>query len=93
MNRIIDKRNTGKTSRLFLLAKENNGVIVCSNPKVMKEKAYAYGLVGIDFISYEQYLYQSPEAYDASKPIYIDELERLLTLYDPQISGYSLSNE
>jgi hypothetical protein len=32
MYRIIDGRGTGKTSRLMLLAKENNGVIVCANP-------------------------------------------------------------
>ena len=93
MNRIIDKRGTGKTGRLFLLAKENNGVIVCSNPTVMREKAYAYGIVGIDFISYEQYLYQTPEEYNISKPVYIDELDRLLLIYDSQIAGYSLSEE
>ena len=93
MNRIIDKRGTGKTGRLFLLAKENNGIIVCSNPTVMREKAYAYGIVGIDFISYEQYLYQTPEEYDISKPVYIDELDRMLLIYDSQIAGYSLSEE
>ena len=93
MNRIIDKRNTGKTSRLFLLAKENNGIIVCSNPIAMRDKAYAYGIVGIDFISYEQYLYQAIEDYDSSKPVYIDELDRLLLIYDPQIAGYSLSED
>ena len=93
MNRIIDKRGTGKTGRLFLLAKENNGIIVCSNPTIMREKAYAYGIVGIDFISYEQYLYQTPEEYDISKPVYIDELDRMLLIYDSQIAGYSLSEE
>ena len=93
MNRIIDKRGTGKTGRLFLLAKENNSVIVCSNPTAMREKAYAYGIVGIDFISYEQYLYQASEEYDTSKPVYIDELDRLLLIYDSQIAGYSLSEE
>ena len=39
MYRIIDKRSSGKTSRLMLLAKENNGIIVCRNPKAMEEKA------------------------------------------------------
>lgn len=38
MYRIIDGRGTGKTSRLMLLAKENNGVIVCANPQKMREK-------------------------------------------------------
>ena len=43
MYRIIDGRGTGKTSRLMLLAKENNGVIVCANPQKMREKAEVYG--------------------------------------------------
>ena len=52
MYRIIDERGSGKTSRLMLLAKETGGVIVCSNPKGMAEKARAYGIQGIEFISY-----------------------------------------
>ena len=35
MYRIIDNRGTGKTSRLLLLAKENNGIIVCKRPDIM----------------------------------------------------------
>ena len=51
MYKIIDERSSGKTSRLMLLAKENNGVIVCHAPQAMQEKAYGYGITGIDFIS------------------------------------------
>ena len=93
MNRIIDKKSSGKTGRLFLLAKENNGVVVCANPTAMREKAYGYGITGIDFISYEEYLYPLSEAYDTSKPVYIDELEKMLIAYDSMIAGYSLSEE
>ena len=57
MYRIIDKRCSGKTSRLLLLAKENNGIVVCRNPERMREKAYGYGLTGIDFVSYEDFDY------------------------------------
>ena len=39
MYQIIDKRGSGKTSRLMLLAQENNGVFVCANPYGMREKA------------------------------------------------------
>ena len=53
MYRIIDGRGSGKTSRLMLLAKENNAALVCSNPRAMEAKAHAYGIVGIDFMSYE----------------------------------------
>ena len=39
MYRIIDKRGSGKTSRLMLLAKETGATIVCSNPDAFKYKA------------------------------------------------------
>ena len=55
MYRIIDGRGTGKTSRLMLLAKENNGVIVCANPQKMREKAEVYGIIGLEFISYKEF--------------------------------------
>ena len=56
MYRIIDGRGTGKTSRLLLLAKEHDGIVVCAYPEWMKEKAYKYGLVGINFISYSDFI-------------------------------------
>lgn len=91
MYKIIDKRSSGKTSRLMLLAKENNGIIVCHSPQAMQEKAYGYGITGIDFISYEKYLYT--DDYDLSKPIYIDEIEQFLQIIDDAIEGYTLSLE
>lgn len=39
MYRIIDKKCSGKTSRLLLLAKENNGIVVCKDPQKMRDKA------------------------------------------------------
>lgn len=56
MYRIIDGRGTGKTSRLMLLAKENNGIIVCANPQKMREKAEVYGIIGLEFISYKEFM-------------------------------------
>jgi len=36
---IIDKRGSGKTGRLMLLAQERDGYLVCSNPEAMMVKA------------------------------------------------------
>ena len=58
MYRIIDDRGTGKTSRLMLLAKENNAVFVCANPNSMEYKAKAYGISGITFVSYGDFILQ-----------------------------------
>lgn len=97
MYRIIDERSTGKTSRLMLLAKENNGTIVCSNPHAMLHKAHAYGLTGIDFISYSQFLMEG-RGFDLGK-YYIDELEAFLRYVQQfvgvqgSLDGYTLSKE
>jgi hypothetical protein len=96
MYRIIDGRGTGKTGRLMLLAKETNGTIVCSNPRAMREKAIAYGIVGIDFISYNDFLYGAGG--DIGN-YYIDELELFLACAQSvaqvrgKLCGYSLSEE
>lgn len=96
MYRIIDKKCSGKTSRLLLLAKENNGVVVCANPDKMRDKAYAYGLTGIDFITYSAYC-EFLSGYGnetlVGKPIFIDELDKFLYIYDTEIKGYTISNE
>lgn len=89
MIKIIDKRGTGKTCRLFMLAKENDGIMVCRHPDRMREKAYSYGITGIDFMSYDQY-FHSPTLH---RNVYIDELTEFLKSYDSDIAGYSESEE
>lgn len=89
MYRIIDRRGTGKTSRLLLLAKENNGIIVCQNPEIMRKQSYRYGITGIDFISYDSF----SSLYYYEKPIYIDELDLYLKHLNKDIQGYTISNE
>ena len=93
MYQIIDKRASGKTSRLLLLAKENNGIVVCHSPYMMQEKAYAYGIVGIDFMSYDEYSVFQKTNTSYGRPIYIDELSMFLKYMDPNFAGYSESVE
>ena len=88
MYRIIDKRATGKTSRLMLLAKENNGIIVCKDPNIMRDKAYGYGITGINFISYREFFYSHP-----TQPCYIDEIDLFLKSINANVDGYTISNE
>ena len=91
MYRIIDGKSSGKTSRLMLLAKEHNGVLVCANPYAMREKAHAYGLTGFDIISYSDYLIN--HNYEFGKECFIDEIDVFLKSVGNNISGYSLSLE
>ena len=88
MYRIIDNRGSGKTGRLMLLAKETNSAIACSNPLAMKQKAYAYGITGIDFISYDDLIH----GWDGN--VMIDELEMFIKyVTSAEVMGYTLSNE
>ena len=100
MYRIIDGRGSGKTSRLMLLAKEHNGVLVCANPYAMREKAYSYGLVGFDIISYSEFIdntYKNEKPIfnrdEKDKPIFIDELDVFLKNYHSDIMGYTVSED
>lgn len=88
MYRIIDNRATGKTSRLMLLAKENNGIIVCKDPNIMRDKAYGYGITGINFISYREFFHSHP-----TQPCYIDEIDLFLKSINMNVDGYTISNE
>ena len=91
MDRIIDGRGTGKTSRLMQMAKDNNATIACANPRAMEQKAHAYGIVGLNFCSYTDLLDQKLKG--QHKPIYIDEVDNLLKIIDSYINGYTLTNE
>lgn len=89
--RIIDTRASGKTSRLMLLAKENGAKIACSNPHVMREKAYAYGITGIEFIPYSDLV---NGAIDLDEKVMIDEIELFVKKFiDGDLLGYTLSSE
>lgn len=93
MYRIIDGRGTGKTSRLMLLAKENNAVVVCKHPQAMEVKAHAYGIVGLKFLSYDAFI-QNKCGVGSNKIYLIDELDEFLkTITFDRIIGYSISQE
>lgn len=90
MYRIIEGRGTGKTSRLMLLAKENNAIFVCANPNAMRYKAEQYGLSGIEFVSYHDFV---TNVYDGN--YVVDELEGFLNAIMGQnkLIGYTISQE
>lgn len=93
MIQVIDNRGTGKTLRLILMAKEQNGIVVCSNPAAMKEKVeHGYGITGVDYLSYLQYIQcLRRESRPLEKPIFIDEVSTFLKILDKNIFGYSES--
>lgn len=96
MYRIIDGRGTGKTSRLMLIAKENNAVFVCSNTKAMETKAHAYGFTGILFMSYYEFNEVIRGKGYLDRNVVIDDLENYINYtISPtfKLVGYSISEE
>ena len=93
MYRIIGKRSSGKTSRLLLLAKEHNGIVICKDPEHMREKAYVYGLTGIDFMSYQDFAYELHLGNAFKQPIFIDELDQYFNYLEENIMGYTISED
>ena len=89
MYQIIDKRGTGKTSRLMVIAKETGATIVCANPSAFYNKAEAYGITGLKFISYGEFL----DTRDLLRgPFLVDEVDGLLRAIN-NVWGYTLSLE
>ena len=72
MYRIVNNKASGKTHQLMELAKANNAIFVCSNPRAMEAKAHAYGIVGIEFVDY--YAFLDHVGKDATNYV-IDEIE------------------
>lgn len=74
----------------MLLAKENSAIIACSNPGAMRAKAEGYGIVGLQFISYYDYVKHN---YQKGEKVFIDELENFVRSLGGELDGFSLSNE
>ena len=89
MIKVVGNVSTGKTGRLLLLAKEHNGIVVCKNPAKMMDRAHSYGLTGIDFMSYEEYIENIRKPENNSRYIYIDNLSDFLIAFDTNILGYT----
>lgn len=87
MYRIIDGRGTGKTSRLLLLAKEHNGIVVCALPELMRKKAYGYGLTNIDIMSYHDFV-QNIKEHKAK--INMPELDGTTTEQELTFMGFTI---
>lgn len=75
----------------MLLAKEQNAVIACSNPAALRQKAYNYGITGIEFVGYDK-LFNG--YFEEDEKVMIDEIENFVANYiDGKLCGYTLSNE
>lgn len=84
-------KGTGKTRVLLEKVKEENAIVVCDDIIAMRERAYSYGIVGLNIITYEEYCRTPSEQLD--RPVYIHNINELLKRINRNTKGYSVCNE
>jgi len=90
MIKIIRKNSTGKTRELLQAAsREPHSIVVCKNPERMQSKALAYEIIGLQFISYEDFWMLE----DHEKKVFIDDLDSFLESSPVKVQGYNLTIE
>lgn len=91
MYRIIGKRGTGKTKKLLMKAKETNAIVVCKDPTRMVEKAYHYGITGLNFLTYLDFMNRGIHFHGK---FLIDDMDAFVaTALTNNIIGYTLSED
>jgi hypothetical protein len=77
-------KGTGKTRALLEKAKMEDCIIACADPDTMRERAYRYGIVGLDIVSYDNIDI-------TDKPVYIHDINKFITRSLPGAKGYTLN--
>ena len=79
---IVGNSSTGKTRQLLEHAKVQGAMVICKNPSAMQTKAQAYGIIGLNFASYDD-LICCNNIYDGEtwigQPFVIDEVADFLS--------------
>ena len=91
MIKVIGPRGTGKTTKLFELARENNAMILTSNSRAMREKARSRGYEDIEIIGYGDL---DNDNYSLGKDVFVDNADDVLNclinkFYSIKVIGYS----
>lgn len=89
MNRyIIDGNCTGKTRKMLEEAKNNGTIVVCKHPLHMQNKANNYGIYGLNFISYEEFL----KSEHHGEKIAIDEIgDFMMSCFGAKLNSFTMT--
>ena len=82
-------KGTGKTRVLLERAKEMGAIVVCSDTMGMRERAYSYGITGLNLMSYEDF----DSISHTEETVYIHDINKYLTYKNKNVKGYSVCNE
>lgn len=84
-------RGIGKTKTLLERVKAEDGIIVCDDTIEMRERAYGYGITGLNIMTYDELYECKVDRYD--KPIYIHDINEFIKYSFPEVKGYSICFE
>ena len=81
-------KGTGKTKELLEQAVATNGIIVCEDPEVMRERAHRYGITSLEIVSYEDCAFKPYQ-----KPLFIHDINKFLDYNYRNVQGYTLCTD
>ena len=82
-------RGTGKTKALLERVKSQNAILVCENTMEMRERAYGYGITGLNLMSYKDF----NALEKVEEPVYIHNINKYISYGNRNVKGYSICNE
>ena len=87
---IIGENGSGKTRKMLTEAQKSGAVVICKHPLHMQSKANAYGLYGIEFMSYEEFNDNSSRV----QKIAIDELNEFFKhCFGTELDSFTMTIE
>lgn len=102
-NFIVGPNSSGKTRALLEYAKANNCVVICRNSAAMENKAQAYGIYGLNFISYQEAqssimngnnFLQNDSLWDKDNSYVIDEVSNFMKFLLPsKLVGFAQTED
>ena len=87
---IIGENSSGKTRAMLVEAQKSGATVVCNSPLHMQSKANAYGIYGLEFISYEEFYNGSVYA----DKVAIDEIGNLIKyIFGSELDAFTMTIE
>lgn len=95
MHTIIGERGSGKTTKIFQLAKQTGAMVLCPNSRALRQKAKAMGYEDLEIIGFGDL---NNDDYSIDKPVVVDEAATVLNIllnnyYNLTMTGFSATIE
>lgn len=82
-------KGIGKTRALIERVKSEGGILVCEDTMEMRERAYGYGITGLNIMSYKEF-----DALEkVEEPVYIHDVNKYISYGNRNVKGYSVCFE